>query len=635
MTQPRRTKVSIYNYPEHLNPFNEELNNVQPQTYQDTKTKDSKHKFWTFGRSRKKRSNSFSIKSTWSGLFGKRKDEKEEAQQKRSTITTVSSTYKRESYPKPTAPPRPSKDQEEFNEALGTLARRRKYTLDNSSRYSSSLTVNDDPAKMYDGSPQDTTTSIMDELTPKPPARKFGQVSPKPTDTIPPLDYEIKSSPTENGSVTLREKPEERTPIPPLRRFGNRASQRANASTLDPEDEAGRPVDATYCDENENVPEDYVFKRFTQDAVRKSNLSINSCTSVGSTMSAYGRKKRRAPQPPRSIAKVETSEKITETPSVELQIVEPSDIARVTENIDEMTKKSKDLVEGVDTDEKEEVSEERKEGESLTSVTDASSSTEATTTKDSPVESAKVNIEEKPPSEGAERAEEKSDTELRSSPTKDEEKSENKDTEALEEATEKVEEDVQVEYRRNSRQNVEIVKEVEELATSEEVCLRRKSSSDSLSRSDSFSVKEEIEKIEKQIKALEARSSVKESEDDQIGNTRLSLQANRRHFFQNLVDTEKDAIKIEIKEFPREQKDIHVVRLNDSPVPVPAPREPVKVIELHISEPIRRKAEILEDVNPIPKPRRHSALSLNDTRSSSVVSTKERINRDETRGKSF
>ncbi|XP_076644981.1 uncharacterized protein LOC143354599 isoform X2 [Halictus rubicundus] len=616
MSQPRRTKVSIYDYPEHLNPFNDELNNVEPHTYQDAKTKDSKHKFWTFGRSRKKRSNSFSIKSTWSGLFGKRKDEKEEAQQKRSTITTVSSTYKRESYTKPTAPQGPTKDQEEFNEALGTLARRRKYTLDNSSRYSSSLTVNGDPARMYDGSPQDTTTSIMGELTPKPPARRFGQVSPKPTDTIPALDYESKTSPKENGNVTLREKPEERTPVPPLRRFGNRASQRANASTLDSEDEAGRPVDTAFCDENENVPEDYVFKRFTQDAVRKSNLSINSCTSVGSTMSAYGRKKRRAPQPPRPIAKVETSE-ITEAPSVELQIVEPSDIARVTENIDEMTKKSKDLVEDIDADEKQD--------KSVESVTDASSSTEATTTKDSPVESTEVNAEEKSPSEGTECTEEKSETELRSSPAKDEE------------VTEKVEEDVRVEYRRNSRENVEIMKEVEELPPTEpeEVCLRRKSSSDSLSRSDSFSVKEEIEKIEKQIKALEARNSVKESEDDQLGNTRLSLQANRRHFFQNLVDTEEDAIKIEFKEFPREQKDIHVVRLNDSPVPVPAPREPVKVIELHISEPIKQKAEIVEDVNPIPKPRRHSALSLNDTRSRSVVSTEERISRNDTRGKSF
>lgn len=53
-------------------------------------------------------------------------------------------------------------------------------------------------------------------------------------------------------------------------------------------------------DENENMPEDYVFKRVNHDtmaAVRKSNLSINSCVSMTSVY-ASGRKKRRAPQPP-------------------------------------------------------------------------------------------------------------------------------------------------------------------------------------------------------------------------------------------------------------------------------------------------------------------------------------------------
>lgn len=64
------------------------------------------------------------------------------------------------------------------------------------------------------------------------------------------------------------------------------------------DEEASRPGDVTLRDENENVPEDYVFKRFSQDAVRRSNLSINSCISVTSTASTYGRKKRRAPQPP-------------------------------------------------------------------------------------------------------------------------------------------------------------------------------------------------------------------------------------------------------------------------------------------------------------------------------------------------
>lgn len=89
--------------------------------------------------------------------------------------TAVSTTYKREPYDRPTAPPRLSKDQQEFDEALGTLTRRRKYTFEdnNTSRNSSNLTVNGDPAKIYDGNPQNTTTSIMSvDLTPKPPARR-------------------------------------------------------------------------------------------------------------------------------------------------------------------------------------------------------------------------------------------------------------------------------------------------------------------------------------------------------------------------------------------------------------------------------------------------------------------------------
>lgn len=60
--------ISIYDYPEHLNPFNSDNTmNSQPQVPQESKSssKESKHKFWTFGRSRKKRSNSFSLKSTW------------------------------------------------------------------------------------------------------------------------------------------------------------------------------------------------------------------------------------------------------------------------------------------------------------------------------------------------------------------------------------------------------------------------------------------------------------------------------------------------------------------------------------------------------------------------------------------
>lgn len=92
------------------------------------------------------------------------------------------------------------------------------------------------------------------------------------------------------------------------RRFGNRSSQRMNANTLDLEEEANRLGDIMICDENENVSGDYMFKRYSQDTVRKSNLSINSCVSVGSTMSSYSRKKRRAPQPPRHLENVETNE---------------------------------------------------------------------------------------------------------------------------------------------------------------------------------------------------------------------------------------------------------------------------------------------------------------------------------------
>lgn len=69
MSQSRRSSVSIHDYPEHLNPFNDDITSTQSYFYRDGKAKDSKHKFWTFGRSRKKRSNSFSIKSTWWILF--------------------------------------------------------------------------------------------------------------------------------------------------------------------------------------------------------------------------------------------------------------------------------------------------------------------------------------------------------------------------------------------------------------------------------------------------------------------------------------------------------------------------------------------------------------------------------------
>lgn len=656
MSQSGRPSLSIYDYPEHLNPFNEEI----PGGHGEVKAKDSKHKFWTFGRSKKKRSNSFSIKSTWSGLFGKRK-EPQDVPEKRSTITTVSSTYKKEPCYKPPAPPRISRDQQEFDEALGTLARRRKYTLDNSSRYSSSLTVNGDPARIYDGSPQDTTTSILGSLTPKAPARRFGQVSPKPRDKIPPLDFESKE-PKENGTVTLRENTQDGNPVPPMRRFGARSSQRLNTSNLDPEDDPNRSGDVTLRDENENVPDDYVFKRISHDAVRKSNLSINSCTSIGSTVSAYGRKKRRAPQPPRRSEQLskpeESSEKSEGTPNIELQIVEPSDIAKVAETIDEMTKKSKELGDLPVGDEIKPAECEKVE------PGDALENESASENVEKPLENEKLVVEdtlEKAETSSVEKPEQIEPEASTESDSKDEirvknnsehQKSMEKDTDSTEvksketEAKDGEEENIKIEYRRTSQENLEIIKDVNEINSTdelEEVCLRRKSSSGTLSRSDSFSVKEEIEKIERQIKALETRSSSKDSSSE--GNTdelntssRQSIQANRRHFFQNMVDDEngKASVKIEFKELPREQKDIHVIRLTDPPVPVAAPRDPVKVIELHISEPIKQKPEILDDVNPLPKPRRHSALNLNGSQTS-MVSREERQNFESSdkRGKSF
>lgn len=63
-----RPAASVHDYPEHLNPFSNDGTSPQPrQTQQESKSspKESKRKFWTFGRSRKKRSNSFSLKSTW------------------------------------------------------------------------------------------------------------------------------------------------------------------------------------------------------------------------------------------------------------------------------------------------------------------------------------------------------------------------------------------------------------------------------------------------------------------------------------------------------------------------------------------------------------------------------------------
>jgi len=475
-SRPRRPSVSIYDYPEHLNPFNDDTTNSQPQVHHESKSsKDSKHKFWTFGRSRKKRSNSFSIKSTWNGLFGKRK-ETPESMEKRSAITTVSTTYKREPCDKPAVPARLSKDQQEFDEALGTLTRRRKYTFDdNTSRYSSNLTVNGDSTRIPE--PQNTTSII--NLTPKPPARRFGQVSPRPTDKIPPLDFEDK----QNGSVNCHDKSEE-IPIPPMRRFGNRSSQRLNGTTSDvEEDSIHQSRNVSLRDENENVPEDYVFKRFNQDAVRKSNLSINSCISVTSTTSAYGRKKRRAPQPPKQKEQLDTSlegnyqstmeanktEPIPEMRKLELQITEPIDIVKVTENMDEMKKTCEKMKESSPR-------KEEKQTELYPKIIEDTSSDN--TTKNIEINET-GNISNDYKSEGKEEKDlskekialnsetsEKTESEIKINEKSNKEQSNIITKDSIEKNS------VDVEYKRASQEKIEIIKDVD--LESDEVCLRKK-----------------------------------------------------------------------------------------------------------------------------------------------------------------
>ena len=179
--------------------------------------------------------------------------------------------------------------------------------------------------------------------------------------------------------------------------------------------------------------------------------------------------------------------------------------------------------------------------------------------------------------------------------------------------------EVEVELRRNPESigSVEIIKEVGIHSSNEEFPLSRHESSGNLSRSDSFSVKEAIEKINRQIKLLEGkkapsrRSSADEIREayDRTG-SRMSLQETRKNFFRNMVD--ESNVKVELKELPRAQNDAKIVRLEDPPVAVEGPKEPVKIIELHISEPIKQKPGIIgdRDVNPIPKPRRHSNLGL-------------------------
>jgi len=296
------------------------------------------------------------------------------------------------------------------------------------------------------------------------------------------------------------------------------------------------------------------------------------------------------------------SNKATEkTNNTEFQIIDTIDIIKVTENIDEMTKKS------CEEKPNQKSSQDKEEQIKLYSknIEDVSISDD--------VEKNEIC---KIPKDCIETEKQESSSELGSFSHNSDESSkkfeqmeeESKETRSNVTADSIEKDSVNVEYERTSQEKLEIIKDIDQ--DSNEACLKKK---DSLSRTNSFSVKEEIEKIEKQIKALESRKEQESIDDahhnDLATSTKSSIQVNRRHFFQDIMD---GPIKLEFKKLPCEQKDIHVVRLTDPPTPMAAPRDPVKVIELHISEPIKCKPELLDDINPIPKPRRHSALCLRD-----------------------
>lgn len=323
-----------------------------------------------------------------------------------------------------------------------------------------------------------------------------------------------------------------------------------------------------------------------------------------------------------------------EATKVELRITEPIDIVKVTENIDEMTKKSCESNEGEKVNENTPREEEKQTGLPSKISEDAlSDDTVKSTVKDETCKASK--------SHAIDAVKEKGDSEVNVAQNADdtsekvfESETKEESNETIAEGSAKKEDSVDVEYRRASQEKIEIIKDIDQ---EEEICLRKGVSV--LSRSDSFSVKEEIEKIERQLKALESKNATIEREnveDSEMTSPRLSIQANRRHFFENMVANGRSGIKIEFKELPREQKDIHVVRLTDAPMPIAAPREPVKVIELHISEPIKHRPELLDEVNPIPKPRRHSALNLKEATESKLSRDEVRNSEDDDkRGKSF
>lgn len=271
----------------------------------------------------------------------------------------------------------------------------------------------------------------------------------------------------------------------------------------------------------------------------------------------------------------------SESRKLEIPVADPLEISRVAEDIEELTKKTQ--IED-ETPKKSSPSENNVEISQKIEITIGEVENE-NLAKDLPAEKKEESLENIP---------------------KDSSKDSLKDS-LQESSSEKIqipqeEETVEVELRKKPEDSLEIIKEV---IPSE---MMKKKKSPTLSRSNSFCVKDQIEKIEKKLNELENRRKSEDTSEQHFHNGRLSIEENRRHFFQDLVN-DSTGVKVEIKELPREQTDCHVIRLTDPAIPVEAPQEPVKVIELHIVEPIRQKPEILSE-NPIPKPRRSSALSL-------------------------
>lgn len=138
------------------------------------------------------------------------------------------------------------------------------------------------------------------------------------------------------------------------------------------------------------------------------------------------------------------------------------------------------------------------------------------------------------------------------------------------------------------------------METSVEIEVETEKRESSLSRSESFSVKEEIEKIEQQIKELEAKSTYDDKQDQVV--TKRSNDECRRSFFKTLVSND-EGVDVQLKELPRVQNECEIINLNEN-----KPEESVKIIELHISEPIKRKPEIVS--SPILKTKRSSSFTL-------------------------